>query len=91
MAVYLGALIALGGLHLLIIFPSLINLFRSGFAAKSKLGWFCLIVFMPIVGVALIHWRHGIGWFLDKPYELSVQNAIARSNAQDGGNNDAGG
>lgn len=88
MKTFIVGAIFIGGLHLLLITASLVNITRSTFKTEDKVFWYAVVFLVPVLGVLIFHMKHKLGWWLEKPYELSVQEAIARS--QTGGGDSSG-
>ena len=75
----LGFLVVFGFLHLLLIAIPLVTVLRASISIKSKIIWSAIVVLLPILGVAIMHFRYRIGLFHGKAYEISAAEERARS------------
>ena len=66
-----GFLVFFIPLHLILVIIPLIHTLRAAISTKSKLFWSGLLVFLPLLGVGVFHFKHRIGLFQGKGYERS--------------------
>ena len=74
-----GFLAVFGFLHILLIAVPLVSVFRSSISTNSKLFWCVFVIFLPLIGVAIMHFRYRTSLFQGKPYEISAAEERARS------------
>jgi len=75
-----GFLVVFGILHLLLVVIPITTTLRASISGKSKLLWCVFLVLLPLIGVALFHFRFRTSLFLGKtweptPHDLGVRNA----------------
>ena len=75
----LGFLIVAGVLHLLFVVIPLMSVVRAPISTGSKLAWCVILLCLPFVGVAIMHFKYGIGLFQGRLYEISAAEERARS------------
>ncbi len=83
-----GFLILFGILHLVLVVVPISTTLRASISAKSKFLWCSFLVFLPLIGVALFHFRFRSSLFLGKtwepsPHDLGVRNPHDSSNNRD--------
>ena len=75
----IGFLIVFGVAHLLLIVVPILNTLRAAISGKSKIIWCLFLLFLPLVGVAMFHFRYRASLFQGKGYEISAAEERARS------------
>lgn len=70
----IGFLVLFGIVHLLLIAIPVGTTLHSPISMQSKLLWCAFLIFLPIVGAALFHYRYRTGLFHGKPYEPSAHD-----------------
>jgi hypothetical protein len=83
-----GFLVLFGILHLLLVVVPIITTLRASISGKSKILWCSFLMFLPLIGVALFHFRFRTSLFLGKtwepsPHDLGVRNPRDSSNNRD--------
>jgi len=84
----IGFLIIFGILHLLLVVIPITTTLRATISGKSKILWCAFLVFLPIIGAALFHFRFRTSLFLGKtwepsPHDLGVRNPHDSPNDRD--------
>jgi len=74
-----GFLVFLIPLHLILVIIPLVHTFRAAISTKSKIFWCGLLVFFPLLGVGVFHFKHRIGLFQGRGYERSTAEERASS------------
>jgi hypothetical protein len=75
----LGFLIVFGIIHFLLIVIPVIKTLEANITTKSKLTWCGLLIFLPLIGAAILHYRYKIGLFDGATFEISAAEERARS------------
>jgi hypothetical protein len=75
----IGFLVVFGFLHFLLVVIPVMNVLQTKISIKSKLAWCGVILFLPLIGVAIMHFRYKTGLFQGKAYEVSAAEERARS------------
>jgi hypothetical protein len=74
-----GFLVLFGILHLLLVVVPIITTLRASISGKSKILWCSFLMFLPLIGVALFHFRFRTSLFLGKTWEPSPHDLGVRS------------
>ena len=69
-----GALFIIGVLHFLFVIVPLVNTARSNISVQSKLFWCAFLLFIPIVGAIVFHFRYRSGLLTGDPYEPTAHD-----------------
>jgi len=75
----LGVLVFFGFWHLFLIVIPLRNVVRAKISVNSRIAWCALLVFIPFIGVILMHFLYGTGLFHRTLYEVNSADERARS------------
>ena len=75
----LGFLVIFGTFHLLLIVMPVMRVFQAPISVKSKIAWCALVILVPIIGVAIMHFRYRIGLFHGPKYERGAADIRASS------------
>lgn len=75
----IGILVFFGFWHLFLIAIPLRNVARAKISRKSRIAWCALLVFVPFIGVVIMHFLYGTGLFYRTLYEVSSADERARS------------
>jgi hypothetical protein len=73
-----GFLAVLGILHLILVVVPVSTTLRASVSGKSKILWCAFLVFLPIIGVAVFHFRFRASLFLGKTWEPSPHDLGVR-------------
>jgi len=74
-----GMLLVFGVVHLFLIAIPVVDTLKSGISRKSKLAWCLFLLLLPLIGVALFHFRFRSSHFRGEKYEISAADERARS------------
>jgi hypothetical protein len=74
-----GFLLVFGISHFLLIAVPFLNTLQAPISAKSKILWCLFLLFIPLVAVAIFHFRYKASLFQGKAYEISAAEERARS------------
>ena len=74
-----GFLIVFGAAHFVLIVIPVINTLQASISGKSKIFWCLFLIFLPLVGVLIFHFRYRASLFQGKTYEISAAEERARS------------
>lgn len=77
--VVIGFLVVGGVVHVLLIAIPLANTLQAQISWKSRTFWSLFLLCLPLVGVALFHFRFRSSLFQGKVYEISAAEERARS------------
>ena len=75
----IGLLGFFGFWHLFLIVIPLRNVARAKISRASRITWCALLVFVPFIGVVIMHFLYGTGLFHRTLYEVSSADERARS------------
>jgi len=75
----LGFLIVFGFIHFLLVAVPVVNTLKASISTTSKIAWCGLLVLLPFIGAAIMHFRYRIGLFQGEVYEISAAEERARS------------
>lgn len=75
----IGLLFLLGAVHIVLIAIPIADTLKSGISRKSKLAWCLFLLVLPLIGVALFHFRFRSSHFRGEKYEISAADERARS------------
>ena len=75
----LGIMLVLGIPHILFIIIPVRTTLNSSISVFSKSLWCVFLVFLPLIGAALFHYRFRSGLFQGQQYEVSAAEERARS------------
>ena len=75
----IGFLVVFGAFHVLLVAVPIINTFQASISGKSKLFWILFLILLPLIGVAIFHFRYRASLFHGKTYEISAAEERARS------------
>ena len=73
-----GALVFFGFWHLFLIVIPFRNVARGTISLKSRIAWCALLVFIPFIGVSVMHFLYGTGLFQRTLYEVNSADERAR-------------
>lgn len=76
---FIGFLVIFIPLHVLLIMIPITRTLRAGISAKSKILWCGFLLLIPLIGVALFHFKYRTSLFQGKLYEVSAAEERARS------------
>jgi len=74
-----GFLIVFGSIHFLLVAIPVINTLKANISTNSKIAWCALLLLLPFIGAAIMHFRYKIGLFHGDVYEISAAEERARS------------
>jgi hypothetical protein len=74
-----GFLIVFGVAHFVLIVIPIINTLQAPISGKSKVFWCLFLIFLPLVGVLIFHFRYRTSLFQGKTYQISAAEEQARS------------
>ena len=77
--VLIGFLTVFGIAHFLLIAVPFIDTLQASISWKSKIFWCFFLLFVPLLGVAIFHFRYKTSLFQGKVYEISAAEERARS------------
>jgi hypothetical protein len=77
--VLIGFLVILIPIHVLSIWIPITSTLQATISAKSKLLWCGFLLFLPLLGVAVFHFKYKTSLFQGKVYEISAAEERARS------------
>ncbi len=75
----IGILSFFGFWHVFLIVIPLKNVARAKISLASRLTWSAILVFVPFIGVVIMHFLYGTGLFHRSLYEVSPAEERARS------------
>jgi len=75
----IGFLTLFGIAHLLVVAVPIVDTLQASISRKSKIFWCLFLLFIPLLGVALFHFRYKTSLFQGKVYEISAAEERARS------------
>ena len=75
----IGFLILFGISHFLLVVIPITNTLQASISRKSKIFWCLFLLFAPLLGVAVFHFRYKSSLFLGKGYERSAAEERASS------------
>lgn len=75
----IGFLTLFGIAHFLLIAIPIIDTLQASISWKSKIFWCLFLLFIPLLGVAIFHFRYKTSLFQGKVYEISAAEERARS------------
>lgn len=75
----IGILLVFCVLHLVLIAIPLADTLKAAISRKSKLVWCLFLALVPLIGVALFHFRFRSSHFRGEKYEISAAEERARS------------
>ena len=75
----IGFLTLSGIAHFLLIAVPIIDTLQASISWKSKIFWCLFLLFLPLLGVAIFHFRYKTSLFQGKVYEISAAEERARS------------
>ena len=75
----IGALVFFGFWHLYLVLVPVRNVMRARISLQSRLFWSAVLLFIPFLGVAVMHFFYGTGLLHKGGYELSAAEERARS------------
>ena len=85
---WVGFLIVFGAIHALLIAVPVTNTLQASISWKSKLFWCLFLLLLPLIGVAIFHFRYKASLFRGKAYEISAAEERARSGTLSPGDDD---
>ena len=74
-----GFLVVFGTFHLLLVAIPIMNTLQASISRKSKLFWSLFLVLLPLIGVAIFHFRFRASLFHGETYKISAADERARS------------
>ena len=74
-----GFLIVGGIVHLFLVLIPIRGTLRAKISKRSKLVWCLFLLLLPLIGVALFHYRFRSSVFQGKGYEISAEEERSRS------------
>ena len=74
-----GFLVIFIPFHLILVTVPLIHTLKANISNKSKIIWCGFLLFFPLIGVGVFHFKHKIGLFQGKGYERSAAEERASS------------
>ena len=74
----IGFLVILGISHLLLVVVPITTTLRTSITGRSKILWCTFLVCLPLIGIALFHFRFKTSLFLGKAWEPSPQDLGVR-------------
>ena len=74
-----GFLVVFGAFHLILVAVPVMNTLQASISGKSKLFWSLFLVLLPLIGVAIFHFRFRASLFQGETYEISAAEERARS------------
>ena len=74
----IGFLGLFGFLHLFLVAIPIRTTLRAAISARSKMLWCAFLLFLPIIGVLLFHYKYRSSLFIGKPYEPSPHDLGVR-------------
>jgi hypothetical protein len=75
----IGFLVVFGAFHILLVAVPIMNTLRAPISLKSKIFWCLFLIFLPLIGVAIFHFKYRASLFRGKTYEISAAEERARS------------
>ena len=75
----IGFLVVFIPIHVLLITIPITRTVRTAISAKSKILWCGFLLFFPLIGVAVFHFKYRTSLFQGKVYEVSAAEERARS------------
>lgn len=74
-----GFLVIFIPLHVLLVVIPMAGTLRATISAKSKILWCGFLLFLPLIGVAVFHFKYRTSLFQGKAFEVSAAEERARS------------
>ena len=74
-----GFLVVFGAFHILLVAVPITNTLQAPISVKSKIFWCLFLIFLPLIGVAIFHFKYRASLFRGKTYEISAAEERARS------------
>ncbi len=75
----MGFLVVFGAFHLILVAIPITNTLQASISGTSKLFWSLFLMLLPLIGVAIFHFRYRTSLFHGKTYEISAAEERARS------------
>ena len=74
-----GFLVVFCVCHMLLVMAPITNTLQSPISRNSKIFWCLFLIFLPVVGVCVFHFRYRASRFSGKAYERSAAEERAAS------------
>lgn len=75
----IGFLVIFIPIHVFLIAIPVTNTLRATISAKSKVLWCGFLLFIPLIGAAVFHFKYKTSLFQGKAYKISAADERARS------------
>ncbi len=75
----IGFLVIFIPIHVLLISTPIAHTLRATISAKSKILWCAFLLFIPLIGAAVFHFKYKTSLFQGKAYKISAAEERARS------------
>ena len=74
-----GFLLLIGIIHAVLVLIPLVDTLKANISSRSKLAWCLFLLLVPLVGVALFHFRFRSGIFHGEKFQISADDERSRS------------
>ena len=75
----IGLLSFIGLIHAAVVFVPVVETIKARISPQSKLVWCLFLLLVPLIGVALFHYRYRSSVFRGEKYKISADEERSRS------------